>query len=287
MIPRVLVIGADGFVGSALVDGFRSEGIPVVSTSRKPQAIKGEVSFLDLGQDVSHWAPFSGVSVAILCAAVSSTEACRRDPLGTRLVNVENTLGVAEKLSKLGIFVVFLSSNQVFDGTVPFAPPHLSVCPVMEYGRQKVDTERGVLALGDRAAVLRMSKVFAPRSGLLAMWADTLRSGGVIHPFSDLTLSPIPVSFVVEVLRRLVDSPSPGLWQISGSADVPYEQAARHVGRRLGISDVHIQSLEARQARPDIEAVPRFSSLDSSRVQSEFGLSAPDVWQTVSLAAGV
>lgn len=287
MIGRVLVIGADGFVGGALVEGLRSKGRYVLGTSRHLMKTTEDVSFLDLAQDVSEWIPPAEVSVAIVCAAVSSTEACRRDPVGSRLVNVIKTLEVVDVLVRKGIFVVFLSSNQVFDGSIPFAPSSRASCPVMEYGRQKVETERGVLALGNRAAVLRMSKVFGPKTGLLATWADALRSGGTIRPFLDLSLSPVPLSFVAEVVGRLAEFPSPGLWQISGSADITYEQAARHIAMRLGVREDKIQPTQARELRPDIEANPKFSSLDCTRVQREFGLTPPDVWNTVSLAAGV
>lgn len=287
MTETFLVVGMDGQIGREVMGGFRAWGTDVRGTTRRPNGTSHGVIFLDLSHDVSLWKAPSNVSVAIFCAAVSTLEGCRRDPGGSRKINVENTLRVAEKLVRTGARVIFLSSNQVFDGAIPHSPADRVVSPLTEYGRQKVDSEKGLLGLGDRVAILRLSKVFRGVSPLLADWVKTLREGGIIHPFSDVRMAPLPAGFVVDVLRRLCISFRPGVWQVSASDDVTYAEAARFLSRGLGTHEHQVQPVLVRDSMPGGEEWPWYSSLDCSRLQRELGMSAPDLWKTIEGAAGL
>src|SRR5437016_3263455 len=134
-----LVVGADGMIGGALLRRLHAAGRPALGTSRRPDAGQGLMS-LDLAAPPDKWdGPL--VAVAYVCAAVTRLEACRRDPHGAARVNVDGTVRLARLLAGQGAFVVFLSTNHVFDGTRPYRPPHEATCPLNEYGRQKAMAE--------------------------------------------------------------------------------------------------------------------------------------------------
>jgi len=65
---------------------------------------------------------------------------------------------VTERLQVQGSFVIFLSSNQVFDGTTPYRHSDEAVCPLNEYGRQKAAFENWLLGRSKPAAILRLTK---------------------------------------------------------------------------------------------------------------------------------
>jgi hypothetical protein len=54
-------------------------------------------------------------------------------------------------------------TNLVFDGSVPCRNAHDAACPVTEYGRQKAEAEKQLLALGNMAAVVRVHEGHGPR----------------------------------------------------------------------------------------------------------------------------
>lgn len=109
-----VVAGADGLFGTALAEAVTAAGRPVARTSRRHAA----GYYVDLAADPATWALPDRAAVGLLCAAVTSWERCRDDPDGTRLVNVDRTVRLAER----GAHVVVPSSNQVFDGAVPCPP---------------------------------------------------------------------------------------------------------------------------------------------------------------------
>ena len=114
-----------------------------------------------------------------------------------RSVNVTGTVALVERLVSQGAFVVHLSSAHVFDGTRPHRREHDQTCPVTEYGTQKADAERSILKLGDSVAVVRFAKIVGPTDPLFGGWATSLSAGQPISPFSDMTMSPVPLSCAV------------------------------------------------------------------------------------------
>ncbi len=58
----------------------------------------------------------------------------------------DKTSLLIKRLVAVGIFVVFISSNAVFDGTIPFVRADQPVNPKTAYGRQKAAAEEALFA---------------------------------------------------------------------------------------------------------------------------------------------
>lgn len=273
----ILVVGADGLIGRRLARRLCAEGRNVVRTVLSPEP---DAETLDLSQDVSGWVPPRPIAVAYLCAAAASVARCRSHVEETRAINVTATLSLARTLRKQGTLVIFPSSNLVFDGSVPFQRPDAVTCPRTEYGRQKAEVERHLLA-SPGACVVRFTKVLGPETPLFVEWADALRAGRPIHPFADLVVAPVPLDFAVEVLAAVGRSYREGVFQVSGPRDVSYAEVAQYVARRLHASPEFVQPVTAAELGVDLEHVPAHTTLDSTRLHQELGLAPPDVWAAV------
>ena len=275
-----LVVGGDGLLGRAVVERLRAQGSPVLATTRRPGPLAEGRLFLDL-TDLSPWSPPPDVAVAYLCAAATSLHRCRQDPAGTWQINVEAQWALAEGLLQRGAFVVYTSSNLVFDGSAPFRRAQDPVCPLTEYGRQKAEMERRLLASGPRAAVVRLTKVIDPGWSLLREWAAALRRREAIHPFTDMVLPPVPVGFVADALCRVGERRAAGIVQISGPQDVPYPQMARRLAELMRVDPALVQPLPSAESGLVLEAAPRYATLDTTRLREELGLEPPPVGETL------
>jgi len=275
-VKRPLVIGADGGIGKELTAALRAKGRNPLATTRRsvPLSDEGpEVLYLDLADDVGSWTPpAEAADVAFLCAAITTTDQCRQDPAGTRRVNVENTVLLADRLMRSGWFVIFFSTNLVFDGSTPKCAASAPVCPRTEYGRQKAEAEARLLALGSSVAVLRLSKVLTPSFSLFSRWADELAQGRPVAPFNDMGMAPVPMDLLIQVLLDLADSPLGGIWQLSATDEMSYAQAALQLCRRAGSSEALVRPVSWRDVCPHLEHVPAHTTLDCSRLAHAFGL---------------
>jgi len=277
-----LVVGGDGNIGAALLRNLSGDGLPPVGTSRRPDAAMAGLLPLDLSSDAATWNLPENISAAVLCAAVTNTERCRRDPEGTRRINVDNTFRLVERLVASGCFVIFPSTNLVFDGETPHCPANAPRRPACEYGRQKAESESLLLSLGENVAVLRLSKVLTPRMPLFARWRNEILSGRVVRAFSDMPFAPVPLDLVVQAIVALLRSRSGGIWQLSAAEDISYADAARSLCSSLGAPSELVLSTSWREALPALEHVPQHTTLDSTLICTKFALEIPLARQTLA-----
>lgn len=282
-----LVVGADGLIGHALTNHLMCAGKSVIETTRRIDTISERRVLLDLGGNISNWQPSEQISVAYLCAAESSLERCWINPLHSRRVNVQSTAAMTKMLVENGTFVIFPSTNLVFDGSIPFRKADDPVCPVTEYGRQKAEAERRILALGDMISIVRLTKVLVPNMPLLKGWIQALQNGEIIHPFSDMVMAPVSLPFIVNTLQRIAEERLPGIVQISSEKDVTYEQIARHIAQRIGAYPDLIQPVSSKEAGVHLEAMSSYSTLDMTRLCKELGIEPPEVWATIDSVFGI
>jgi len=269
----VLVVGGDGMLGRHLTDTFARSQTPVWTSTRKTADVSRRRLFLDLAQPPNQFSPpFSGAGIAILCAAITSQAQCEREPMATQRVNVDHTVALAERLVQVGMFVIFLSSNAVFDGEKPLVPADSPACPVTEYGRQKARTEARLLEMGEQVAIVRLTKVLAPDTALLKDWAANLGAGRAVHPFSDAVMAPISAAFTVDLVRRVATIRQAGVVQVSASQDISYEMAALHLAHLLSAPSALVKPASYRDA--GIANMPRHTTLEPSSLR-KLGLTQP------------
>lgn len=278
-----LVVGADGMIGSALCTVLNNHNFVVRTTSRrhgKPE------NYLNLSTPPENWPPVWGgegadkitaPDIAFLCAGVTGLKTCAEDPQGTRYINVEQLSLLARHLMSAGTRVIFLSTNLVFDGSRPFQPSDTPYAPQCEYGRQKAETERNLLASPGNCSVVRLTKVLGKEAPLLATWVNALRANQMITPFSDMVMAPLPVTLVANLLVRIACSNGQGIYQLCGERDISYAEAACILARHLHISDSHIQPCSASATGVTPEAMPQHTTLADTRVRQEFDFSPPPV----------
>lgn len=278
-----LVVGADndGMIGHALANELLNAGETVYKTTRLVSLVSNNTVFLDLSGDITYWEPPKSITTAYLCAAVSSLNECRKFPVETANINVHNTLAIARKLISNGSFVVFLSTSAVFDGSVSFYKENDPTNPQTEYGRQKAAVEKNFLALGNSSAVVRLTKVISSQTALLQNWISSLKNHQVIHPFSDMVMSPLPLPYVIDVLYRVGYSRLAGIFHVSASEDITYEQVGRYIARRIGADQKLVQPIKALESSNPPETIPRHTTLDTSRIGTEFGMTALDPWSAI------
>ena len=232
----LLLLGGDSEIGAATIRHLNERAMPALATTRRPDRVSGRMVLLDLSQPLNHWEPPAGVDAACIFAAVSRLAACASNPEASAFINVEQTLALAERLLARGIYVLFLSTNQVFDGSVAQVGAEAPTCPVSEYGRQKARTEAALRQHMDRGApvgILRLAKVMSPDMPLVHGWIDALTAGRSIRAFHDMTMAPAPTEMVVSAIAHLLRDKARGIFQLSGPRDVSYLEIGYQLAERV------------------------------------------------------
>ncbi len=287
MNQSYIVIGGDGFLGRSIAETLKKAGNKVITTSRKKQNISDSCIYLDLKDDISLWEVQENFDAAFFCAAVTSIEECRIHPNETGIVNVENTISLAAKLLRKDVFIIFPSTNLVFDGQSPNRKVNDLVCPCVEYGRQKAVVEKWLSDTGQNVSIVRFTKILGSQTVLINKWIEQLKNKIAIHPFSDMLLAPIPIDFASKVMIETADKKRSGIWHVSAKEDITYEQLARHIARKAGADQAYVQPVKAKGSGSEFESIPKHTTLDTSATEKEFGFIHPDVWDTIDSLFGL
>lgn len=152
---RIIIIGASGLLGTALLDLMRRRGTPVIALFAS-HSIPFGVSFNALTQELCEVLPnLNSNDYVVFLAAYSNQAWVRNNPNVSRALNVTATLRIAKEVTSVGASFMFLSSEAVFghdseNGWAEDTP----LSPLTEYGRQKAEAERMVISL-PRSCIVR------------------------------------------------------------------------------------------------------------------------------------
>jgi dTDP-4-dehydrorhamnose reductase len=279
-----LLVGGDSEIASAAATHLNEVGLRVVATTRRADRLGDGRVFFDLAAPIGDWLPPEQTTAACIFAAVARLADCHGDPAGSALINVTRTLTLVERLVERGIYVLFLSTNQVFDGSEPWVSARTPHAPISEYGRQKARTEtalREMMDAGAPVAILRLAKVVSPGMALLQQWQAALAEGRRVQAFRDMVMAPVRARIVAAAIRALLSERNPGIWQLSGPSDISYAQIGAHIARRVGAPAHLVEPVAAASAGMPPGSTPRHTTLDSDALRDRFGVEVPEPWSVM------
>jgi dTDP-4-dehydrorhamnose reductase len=283
-----LIVGGDSEIGAAACRTMKAQGVAVAATTRRHDQVAPDRPFLDLSAPLDDWAPPPGTRAVCLCAAIARLAACAEDPQGSAHINVVQTLALAETCLARGIAVLFLSTNQVFDGRTPHERAEAAHSPVSAYGRQKARAEAALLRQmesGAPVAILRLAKVVSDTMPLIDGWIKDLTAAKPIRVFSDLKLAPTPADLVCTAIAALLQDRARGIFQLTGPRDVSYADIGGFLAAYLDADPKLVNQTSARAAGLPEGATPLHTTLDSNLLRVHYRLEVPDVWDIVERVA--
>ncbi|MGM9759228.1 MAG: SDR family oxidoreductase, partial [Parabacteroides sp.] len=136
MKTKILITGGSGFLGSRLAYAFR-EKYDLLLPSHSELNISRE-------EAVKAYMEEHRPEVVIHCAALSNTWYCEQHPEESHRVNVQGTVRIAKACKLTGARLLFMSSDQVYNGTpMPGAlKEEVALQPVNIYGCHKLEAEQ-------------------------------------------------------------------------------------------------------------------------------------------------
>ncbi len=270
----VLVIGGDSMIGKALCQELVINALTVAATSRRKDLGSSDV-FLDLAKPAKDWPILPKAKVWVIVAAIARLAECQKSPEISHLINVAAVKTLVELAEIQDARVIFLSSDQVYDGRQAHRSAKDKPCPHSVYGKQKANAEERVLSLSEDNLVIRLTKVLSPSDALFTSWRDALLRGETITPFTDKTFAPVSVQTVVTGICFAISKKVAGILQFSGPDDITYASAAQRYASLLGVTLNNVAPVSAVTLGMPIEERPAFTSLDTKRVTKTLGIEFP------------
>jgi nucleoside-diphosphate-sugar epimerase len=306
---RVLVTGATGFVGRALVAALLRQGWQVRATGRDEARIPGGCEFfkLDFGADPDLARLVDGVEAVVhLAARVHVMGAGARELEEFRRANTVPTRRLADAAARGGArHLVFMSSIKVngeSTGQRPFMESDVP-SPGDPYAVSKLEAEmhlREVAAGSDlRVTMLRPPLVYGPGAlGNFARLLAWIRAGRPL-PLAGVTnrRSLLFVGNLCSAIAAALDRPPADArtFLVSDGEDLSTPELVRRIARAAGIQArlfncppvvLRLAAMAAGRAA-ELERLTGSLAVDTSRIRSELDWAAPhSVDEGLSLTLG-
>src|SRR5581483_1403920 len=203
-------------------------------------------------------------------------------PDKAREVNTEATRYVARTAAAIGASLVYISSNEVFDGTATESyPEDAEPNPVNAYGLSKLDGEREVREALERHYIVRTAWLYgAGRASFPEKIIEGARKQGSLKVVTDEIASPTWTEALAPAIAQLIEQPAWGTYHLTGAGWCSRLEWAQAILKLAGL-DVSIEPTTLAEFDSPYRKPP-FSALANRRAAT-LGIELPP-WRE-SLAA--
>ena len=268
---KILIVGGDSVLGRALSCKLNGAGdVRAIRTTRRKENLSGSALWLDLCEPETFSIP-KGIDTAIVCAHFGGVSSAEENPDLTRNINVTNMIRLMDRFVHEGIRIVYFSTNLVYDGSAPSQGPSSGYAPLCEHGRQKLAVQEQVKSYGASGTVLQSTKIIHPDLPLAKAWIEQLSANKSVDAVEDMVLSPVWISQFIEIAAQLVLDKVSGEFSWSGKDQVTYYEMAKHLAVGLGKDPGRVRPIKAENVMSDPAFLPRFVTLDCSRLSRLLG----------------
>ncbi len=266
---QVLIIGATGLLGQALVQDWRSD--EVIPASSKDADIRDARQVRDLfARCRPDW--------TVLAAAYTDVDGCEKNPNLAHQVNCLGAVNVARAASEHGSRLMLVSTDYVFDGSksTPYEVND-AVSPINVYGRSKADAERGVQEVLPDYCILRTSWLFGANGRCFPNTIlELAHSKKEIPVVANQRGCPTFHREAARAIRLLVRASAKGIVHARNVGDCTWFEFAQELTRAAGLTDVAIIPIRSEElGRPARR--PKYSVLSNASLL-QYGLSMRS-WQ--------
>jgi len=224
---KLLITGASGLFGYRFAELALKEGFEVYSGYSEHLVNVGHPFKLNVINSESMMNTFSRVrpDIVVHAAALTDVDLCERDKVLAYRTNVNGTRNIVEACRRFSAYLVYISTDFVFQGDRGMYKEDDMCNPINYYGYSKLEGEKLVRSSGLDNLVARASVIYGSRPARgkvnFALWAlEKLRKEETIPVLVDQFVSPTLNSSLAEMVVEAVSRWFSGVYHMAGATRI-------------------------------------------------------------------
>lgn len=269
---KFLVTGSAGLVGRQVVKDLLKSYTDVYSCYHNSKPEDGIATQIDLADQNSILKTVETVKpdVIIHLAAMTNVDQCETEKdLATKL-NARSTAVLSEQAKKHDTFLVYVSTDYVFDGKTGMKKEEDKTDPVDYYGQSKLEGEKAVQEIASSWCIARTSTPYGmhPKKKSFPLFvAQSLQAKIPIDVVTDQYTSPAYVPNLSRMLIEISSRKIQGIIHLAGATRISRYNMAELVAEKLSL-DKNLLRPTGMAAMNWTAKRPMDSSLDISKATS-------------------
>ena len=283
---KFLVTGSAGLVGQQVVK-YLSKSNQVFSCYNESKPEYGD----SVKMDLKNYEMISSVlteikpDVVIHLGAMTGVDLCEKEKTSASEINTKATEIIAKECSKLNSFLVYVSTDYVFDGNFGMYKEDDVANPLGFYGKSKLEGEKAVQNFSTNWCIARTSTPFGlhPTKKSFPMWViENLQKQKQIDVLIDQFTSPTYIPNLSRMLIEISERRITGIIHAAGASKISRYQMASMVSDKLNLDGTLLKQISMNKMKW-VAQRPKDSSLDVSRASSILNEKPQKIDQSLNL----
>jgi len=283
---KVLVTGSAGLVGQQVVKDL-SNSHQVFSCYNESKPEYGDSVKMDLKnrEMISSILTEKKPDIVIHLGAMTGVDLCEKEKTSASEINTKATEIIAKECSKLNSFLVYVSTDYVFDGNLGMYKEDDVTNPLGFYGKSKLEGEKVVQNFSTNWCIARTSTPFGlhPTKKSFPMWViENLQKQKQIDVLIDQFTSPTYIPNLSRMLIEISERRITGIIHTAGASKISRYQMASMVSDKLNLDSTLLKQISINKMTW-VAQRPKDSSLDVSRAISILNEKPQKIDQSLNL----
>jgi dTDP-4-dehydrorhamnose reductase len=269
---KLLITGASGLYGSKLAQLALDRNIEVYSSDIQSLTVYGNFVKLDISGKEQVAEAFKTIKpdVVVHAATLTDVDKCETNKELAWKVNVEGTKNIADAARSTGSFLIYISTDYVFNGEKGRYKETDNPDPINYYGLTKLKAEE-IVQTRPEYFIARPSVIYGstPAAGKVnfALWLiETLRKGARVKIVTDQWNTPTLNTSLAEMTLEVIERRLTGIYHLCGATRVSRLEFAEQIAETFELNKGLIDSVLSSQFMWPAKR-PMDSSLDTSKAQ--------------------
>jgi len=268
---KFLVTGSAGLIGRQVVKDL-SETHEVFSCYNKSKPEHGNIIKMDLlnHEMISNVMSEKKPDVVIHLGAMTAVDLCDAQQDNALKINSQATEILAKECSKINSFMVYVSTDYVFDGNTGMYEENDTTNPLGFYGKSKLLGEKSIQNFSSDWCIARTSTPFGlhPTKKSFPIWViENLQKQKQIDVLTDQFTSPTYVPSLSRMLIEISERHLTGIIHVAGASKISRYEMASLVSDKLGLDGKLLREISINDIKWEAQR-PKDSSLNVSKAIS-------------------
>ena len=268
---KFLITGSSGLVGQQVVKDL-SEIHEVFSCYNKSKPEYGDAVKMDLlnREMISNVLSEKNPDIVIHLGAMTAVDLCETQQDNALKINSQATEILAKECSKINSFMVYVSTDYVFDGNTGMYEENDTTNPLGFYGKSKLLGEKSIQNFSSNWCIARTSTPFGlhPTKKSFPIWViENLQKQKQIDVLTDQFTSPTYVPSLSRMLIEISERHLTGIIHVAGASKISRYEMASLVSDKLGLDGKLLREISINDIKWEAQR-PKDSSLNVSKAIS-------------------
>jgi dTDP-4-dehydrorhamnose reductase len=272
---KLLITGASGLYGSKLAELATARSYDVYSGYSRDQPVYGTSIQFDVSDKNRVEKVFKKLKpeVVVHAAALTDVDKCEINKELAWKINVEGTKNIAEAVKTSRAFLIYISTDYVFNGETGRYKETDRPDPINYYGLTKLKAEELVKDLMDEYCIARASVIYSstPAAGKVnfALWVlNKLKRNEQAKIVTDQWNSPTLNTNLADMTLEIIERKLTGTFHLSGATRINRYDFAKQIAESFNLDSNLISPTTSAEFSWAAKR-PKDSSLDTAKAQQK------------------